>query len=68
MINMLVFQLSQKTGIPVENVDFAKATGYFPCEMSVLKIHTELDWNPKAVSLESYPIQISEDGGVVFYR
>jgi len=61
-------KLSARSGIPVEFIDFAKPQGFFPCDMSVLSIHTELEWNPKAPSLESWPIQITEDGGVIFYR
>lgn len=56
------------SNIPVEHIEIAKPSGFFPCDMSVLTIHTELTWNPEVTSLDGTPLQISDDGGVIFYR
>jgi ubiquitin carboxyl-terminal hydrolase 47 len=63
-----MFQLSSLNGIPVEYVEFAKGEGSFPCEMSVLAIHTELDWNSQTSPPDSWPLNIFEDGHVILYR
>ena len=65
---MYIFQLSELSNIPVECVEFAKVQGSFPCEMSVLGVHTELDWNSQITSLDSWPLNIFEDGHVILYR
>jgi ubiquitin carboxyl-terminal hydrolase 47 len=61
-------KLSSLSGIPVEYVEFAKGQCSFPCEMSVLGIHTELDWNCQTTTLDSWPLNIFEDGHVILYR
>jgi ubiquitin carboxyl-terminal hydrolase 47 len=63
-----MFQLSNLSGIPVEYVEFAKGQGSFPCEISVLGIHTELDWSSATATLDSWPPGLSEDGQVILYR
>uniref|UniRef100_A0A673MKH2 Ubiquitin carboxyl-terminal hydrolase 47 n=1 Tax=Sinocyclocheilus rhinocerous TaxID=307959 RepID=A0A673MKH2_9TELE len=42
--------------------------GTFPCDMSVLEIHQDLDWNPKVSTLNVWPLYICDDGAVIFYR
>lgn len=42
--------------------------GTFPCEISVLEIHQDLDWNPKVSTLNVWPLYICDDGAVIFYR
>eukprot|EP00062_Callorhinchus_milii_P003935 gi/632941730/ref/XP_007886021.1/ PREDICTED: ubiquitin carboxyl-terminal hydrolase 47 isoform X5 [Callorhinchus milii] len=54
--------------IPVENLEFAKGRGTFPCDISVLEIHQDLDWNPKVSTLNVWPLYICDDGAVIFYR
>uniref|UniRef100_A0AAQ4QMF7 Ubiquitin carboxyl-terminal hydrolase 47 n=1 Tax=Gasterosteus aculeatus aculeatus TaxID=481459 RepID=A0AAQ4QMF7_GASAC len=61
-------QLSEISNIPLENLDFAKGRGTFPCDISVLEIHQDLDWNPKVLTLNVWPLYICDDGAVVFYR
>uniref|UniRef100_A0A674F3F3 Ubiquitin carboxyl-terminal hydrolase 47 n=1 Tax=Salmo trutta TaxID=8032 RepID=A0A674F3F3_SALTR len=61
-------KLSEISGIPLENLDFAKGRGTFPCDISVLEIHQDLDWNPKVSTLNVWPLYICDDGAVVFYR
>uniref|UniRef100_A0AAX7U840 Ubiquitin carboxyl-terminal hydrolase 47 n=1 Tax=Astatotilapia calliptera TaxID=8154 RepID=A0AAX7U840_ASTCA len=56
------------SGIPLENLEFAKGRGTFPCDISVLEIHQDLDWNPKVSTLNVWPLYICDDGAVVFYR
>ncbi|XP_026868711.2 ubiquitin carboxyl-terminal hydrolase 47 isoform X3 [Electrophorus electricus] len=61
-------KLSEMSGIPLENLEFAKGRGTFPCDISVLEIHQDLDWNPKVSTLNVWPLYICDDGAVVFYR
>lgn len=42
--------------------------GTFPCDISVLEIHQDLDWNPKVSALNMWPLYICDDGAIVFYR
>ncbi|XP_069821168.1 ubiquitin carboxyl-terminal hydrolase 47 isoform X3 [Dendropsophus ebraccatus] len=67
-----VMELKEKicelSGISLENLEFAKGRGTFPCDISVLEIHQELDWNPKVSTLNAWPLYISDDGAVIFYR
>ena len=61
-------QLSQLSGIPVERVEFAKAYGSFPCEMSVLDIESELEWNPTVTTISSMPLSIYDDGSILYFK
>ncbi|KAM8877352.1 ubiquitin carboxyl-terminal hydrolase 47 isoform 1-T1 [Synchiropus picturatus] len=61
-------KLSAISGIDLENLEFAKGRGTFPCDISVLEIHQDLDWNPKVSTLNVWPLYICDDGAVVFYR
>uniref|UniRef100_A0A8C1URA5 Ubiquitin carboxyl-terminal hydrolase 47 n=1 Tax=Cyprinus carpio TaxID=7962 RepID=A0A8C1URA5_CYPCA len=61
-------KLSELSGIPLENLEFAKGRGTFPCDISVLEIHQDLDWNPKVSTLNVWPLYICDDGAVIFYR
>uniref|UniRef100_A0A4W5QNJ2 Ubiquitin carboxyl-terminal hydrolase 47 n=1 Tax=Hucho hucho TaxID=62062 RepID=A0A4W5QNJ2_9TELE len=61
-------KLSEISGVPLENLEFAKGRGTFPCDISVLEIHQDLDWNPKVSTLNVWPLYICDDGAVVFYR
>uniref|UniRef100_A0A1B6DYN4 Ubiquitin carboxyl-terminal hydrolase 47 n=1 Tax=Clastoptera arizonana TaxID=38151 RepID=A0A1B6DYN4_9HEMI len=60
-------KLSEKSGIPVENVEFTKGSGVFPCEVSVFQV-SDLEWNHNGESLDSWPLHITEDGCVILYR
>ncbi|XP_068947330.1 ubiquitin carboxyl-terminal hydrolase 47 isoform X4 [Petaurus breviceps papuanus] len=61
-------KLCEISGIPLEDIEFAKGRGTFPCDISVLEIHQELDWNPKVSTLNVWPLYICDDGAVIFYR
>uniref|UniRef100_A0A8C9VIK4 Ubiquitin carboxyl-terminal hydrolase 47 n=1 Tax=Scleropages formosus TaxID=113540 RepID=A0A8C9VIK4_SCLFO len=67
-VDELKEKLSELSGIPLENLEFAKGRGTFPCDISVLEINQDLDWNPKVSTLNVWPLYISDDGAVVFYR
>nr|CAD7396000.1 unnamed protein product [Timema poppensis] len=67
-ISELKEKISALSGIPVENLELAKGQSSFPCDMSVLGIHTELDWAPQTVTVDSWPFNIYEDGHVILYR
>ncbi|XP_060033140.1 ubiquitin carboxyl-terminal hydrolase 47 isoform X2 [Erinaceus europaeus] len=61
-------KLCEISGIPLEDLEFAKGKGTFPCDISVLDIHQDLDWNPKVSTLNVWPLYICDDGAVIFYR
>uniref|UniRef100_A0A8C6PI16 Ubiquitin carboxyl-terminal hydrolase 47 n=1 Tax=Nothobranchius furzeri TaxID=105023 RepID=A0A8C6PI16_NOTFU len=67
-VDELKEKLSEVSEVPLENVEFAKGRGTFPCDISVLEIHQDLDWNPKVSTLNVWPLYICDDGAVVFYR
>ncbi|XP_066495336.1 ubiquitin carboxyl-terminal hydrolase 47 isoform X1 [Tiliqua scincoides] len=67
-VDELKEKLSEISGIAIENIEFAKGRGTFPCEISVLEIHQDLDWNPKVSTLNVWPLYICDDGAVIFYR
>nr|CAD7439732.1 unnamed protein product [Timema bartmani] len=67
-ISELKEKISALSGIPVENLELAKGQSSFPCDMSVLGIHTELDWAPQTMTVDSWPLNIYEDGHVILYR
>ncbi|XP_078000160.1 ubiquitin carboxyl-terminal hydrolase 47-like [Glandiceps talaboti] len=70
--NATITELKQKISavseIPVENIEFAKGRGTFPCELSVLDVQTELEWEPQVATLNVCPLYICDDGQVVYYR
>ncbi|CAH2325585.1 ubiquitin carboxyl-terminal hydrolase 47 isoform X1 [Pelobates cultripes] len=61
-------KICEISDIPLENLEFAKGRGTFPCDISILEIHQDLDWNPKVSTLNAWPLYISDDGAVIFYR
>ncbi|XP_026561399.1 ubiquitin carboxyl-terminal hydrolase 47 isoform X2 [Pseudonaja textilis] len=67
-VDELKEKLSAISGILPENIEFAKGRGTFPCEISILEIHQDLDWNPKVSTLNVWPLYICDDGAVIFYR
>ncbi|XP_053247019.1 ubiquitin carboxyl-terminal hydrolase 47 isoform X2 [Podarcis raffonei] len=67
-VDELKEKLSEISGILLENIEFAKGRGTFPCEISILEIHQDLDWNPKVSTLNVWPLYICDDGAVIFYR
>ncbi|GFY64316.1 ubiquitin carboxyl-terminal hydrolase 47 [Trichonephila inaurata madagascariensis] len=64
----LLHKLHEISGIPVECIELAKGQGTFPCEVSLLTIHNELEWLTQQPSVSSWPLCISDDGQVVYYR
>ena len=61
-------RLSEASGIPEEHLMFAKAHTSFPCEVSVLDMEDDLEWNPKVSSIASLPLSIYDDGAVLYYK
>lgn len=60
-------QIAEKAGFPAERVEFARAFGPFPCDVSPLKIQ-DLKWNPQIASINDKPLSLTDDGGVLYYR
>ena len=67
-VMLCLWQLSELSGIPAERVVFAKAYGSFPCEMSVLDIENDLDWNPTITTVTSMPLSIYDDGSILYFK
>ena len=42
--------------------------GIFPCDTSVVDLHSDLDWNPDVATLGMWPLHIYEDGNVIYFR
>ncbi|KAL3211727.1 hypothetical protein MRX96_008427 [Rhipicephalus microplus] len=61
-------ELSKLSGLDPSVIEVAKCPGQFPCLVSSLTVHTEMDWQHNAPSLTAWPLFISEDGLVVLYR
>lgn len=61
-------KISELSSIPVENVDVAHIKATFPCDMHLLDIHSQLDWNPNITNLDQWPLHADEPGSVFFYK
>lgn len=61
-------KVAETSRIPLEFVEVAIVKQTFPCDMNVLCVHKDLDWNPTVPHLEDYPLQVDDDGSVFFYR
>ncbi|XP_063910893.1 ubiquitin carboxyl-terminal hydrolase 47 isoform X2 [Zophobas morio] len=60
-------KVSEMSNIPLENVQVAFVRSIFPCDMHLLDIHSELDWDPNVTHLDQWPLQV-DDGTAFFYR
>ncbi|XP_064628944.1 ubiquitin carboxyl-terminal hydrolase 47-like [Lineus longissimus] len=60
--------LNLLSGIPIDCIEYAKCRGTFPCESSLLEIHTGLEWNPSLSNSYLVPPCICDNGCVVYYR
>ncbi|CAB4028946.1 ubiquitin carboxyl-terminal hydrolase 47 isoform X1, partial [Paramuricea clavata] len=60
--------ISDHSEIITDNIEIAKGRGSFPYDVSAFDIHKELEWNPTGDSLRRYPIMITDDGGLFYYR
>lgn len=60
--------LSEVSDIHADDIEIAKGRGTFPCELSVLEMQSELDWNPRVENLGEWPLYINDDGAVLYYR
>lgn len=60
--------ISELSGIAPGNVDFAKVRSAFPCDMNVLEVEEESEWNPSVTLVSQYPLHITDDGVVLYYR
>lgn len=60
-------KISEKSNIPIENLDVASIKATIPCDMHLLAIQNATDWNPNGINLEHWPIS-AHDGSVFYYR
>lgn len=61
-------KIAEMSGIEEQHVEVACPKASFPCDMHVLNIQNDLDWNRNITHLENWPWQIYDDGNVLFYR
>lgn len=61
-------KLSTLSSTPVENIEVMLLKESFPLEMSVLAVHTELDWNNACDSVGGYAFCIYDNGSTFFFR
>ncbi|XP_024942209.1 ubiquitin carboxyl-terminal hydrolase 47 isoform X2 [Cephus cinctus] len=66
-IEELKEKLSSISEIPEQFIEVAHGKGTFPCEISVLRVQNDLDWNYQTTGIDAWPHSL-EDGSVVFYR
>ncbi|KAK2563668.1 Ubiquitin carboxyl-terminal hydrolase 47 [Acropora cervicornis] len=68
-VEALKEEMSELSGIPVEDLELCKGHGQFPCEASILEIHgNDFGWASDMLQLRSIPLLINDDGAVVYYR
>lgn len=67
-IEELKKKISEMSDIEEQYVEIASPKSAFPCDMHVLNIQSELEWNRNITNLENWPWQIYDDGSVLFYR
>lgn len=60
-------KISEKSDIPVENVEVAAMKMPIPCDMHLLSIHSDNNWNLNGKNLQDWPIN-AHDGVVFLYR
>ncbi|XP_049864801.1 ubiquitin carboxyl-terminal hydrolase 47 isoform X4 [Schistocerca gregaria] len=60
-------KLAELSGIPQENIEYAKVQTHFPAEISVLAIQKDLEWNAQSPQ-DSWHLNMLEDGEILFYR
>lgn len=46
----------------------AQMRGQFPCNIPVLDVEDEAQWDPPIVEISSFPMAVADDGAVLFYK
>ncbi|XP_043218154.1 ubiquitin carboxyl-terminal hydrolase 47-like isoform X1 [Amphibalanus amphitrite] len=64
----LLAALSRHSGVPADNIRLAKPPGSFPNDFNALLAPTELDWLANVTALDTWPLNILEDGHVLYYK
>lgn len=64
-VAVLKEKLSAMSDIPVENIEISLLKGSFPFEVSVLSVHTELEWS---TSITDWPFTMYDDGSGFLFR
>lgn len=68
-IDELKKKISEQSGIPESHLDLAPIKLYFPCDMNILDIQNDLDWNSGISRFDNtYLLHGRDDGIVFFYR
>lgn len=60
--------ISDISGIPIDNVEYAKLNGTFPRTLSVLTVHNNLTWLASSTTVDKWPLNIAHDGNIFYYR
>lgn len=66
-IEELKEKLSSISEIPEQYVEVAKGRNSFPCDISVLQVQSDLNWNHQATTIDAWPLNL-EDGSVLYFR
>ncbi|XP_048515224.1 ubiquitin carboxyl-terminal hydrolase 47 isoform X2 [Athalia rosae] len=70
-IDELKKKLSSISDIPQEYVEVAKVRNSFPCDISVLQVQTDLNWNNDhqrlSTTIDAWPLNL-EDGSALYFR
>jgi ubiquitin carboxyl-terminal hydrolase 47 len=61
-------ELEKISSIPADRIHIGKGRGVFPCMTSLLDMENEIDWNPMCLKLTEFPLTITDDGAVVYYK
>ncbi|KAF2365830.1 hypothetical protein FHG87_003424 [Trinorchestia longiramus] len=61
-------KLGDLSGVSAENIEFARGTGPFPHDVSVLDITTTLTWHSGDGPLDDKPYNVLYDGVLFYYR
>lgn len=60
--------ISNISGIPIDNVEYAKLNGSFPRTLSVLTVHNNLTWLASSTTVDKWPLNNAHDGNIFYYR
>ncbi|XP_037069812.1 ubiquitin carboxyl-terminal hydrolase 47-like isoform X2 [Pollicipes pollicipes] len=64
----LLGALGQHASLSPDNIRLAKPPGSFPNDFNALLAPTELDWLQNVTALDVWPLNILEDGYVLYYK
>merc|ERR1712013_898505 len=61
-------KLEEISDIPADRIHIGKGRGVFPCTTSLLDMENEIDWNPMCLKLTDFPLTITDDGALIYFK